>query len=428
MAKLLYLVLDGAAGTAGRESALKAARKPSIDSLAARGVCGLTYTISKGVAPESDAAVLSILGYDPHRYYTGRGPIEAIGAGLSLKEGEEVAFRANFATVDPQSLKIIDRRVGRDLSTEEARELAKALDGMKLSVEGSYVRVKATVGHRAVVVMGIEGLRLSDKVDNTDPAYDRIDLISVAAMRPSQYLKRCTPMEDSPEARLTASLANEFSLKAVSILDKHPVNEKRRKEGRLPANAILLRDAGIRLPPVEPISEKFGLRFGAVAEMPVEIGISRILKMSVEEVPPPSGDLRKDLPSRLEAARKLLRRADVVYVHLKGPDEPGHDGDFEAKVRAIELIDEFFVKPMIEEDGLGTDLPTLVTSDHATPCWARAHTDDPVPTCMAYRAIEPDSVQSFDEESCMRGKLGIIERGHYLLPRVLELLGISPQA
>ena len=427
MTKLLYLVLDGAAGTAGRETALKTARKPSLDTLAARGVCGLTYTISKGVAPESDAAVLSILSYDPHRYYTGRGPIEAIGAGLTLKSGE-VAFRANFATVDPKSLKIVDRRVGRDLSTEEARELAKALDGMELSVEGSYVRVRATVGHRAVVVIGVEGASLSDQVDNTDPAYNRVGLISVAAMQPSKYLKRCRPMEDSPEAQLTASLVNEFSLKAISVLDKHPINKRRREEGRLPANAILLRDAGARLPPVEPISEKFGLRFGAVAEMPVEIGISRILKMEVEEVPPPCGDLRKDLPSRLEAARRLLRRVDVVYVHLKGPDEPGHDGNLEAKVRAIELIDELFVKPMVEEDGLGVDLPTLVTSDHATPFWARTHTDDPVPTCVAFKRIEPDSVKSFDEDSCARGDLGIIERGHQLLPRVLEMLGVNPQA
>jgi len=426
LVKLLYLVLDGAAGTAGRDTALLMARKPGLDHIAKRGACGMTYTIAKGVAPESDAAVLSILGYDPHRYYTGRGPIEAAGAGITLREGE-VAFRANFATVEPGTLRIIDRRVGRSLTTEESRELASALDGMRLSVPGSYVRVKATVGHRAVVVIGVEGRRLSEMVDNTDPAYRRRGLISVAVPNPDMRLARCDPMDPSPEARLTASLVNEFTERAVELLDRHPVNERRRLEGKLPANAILLRDAGTRLPPVEPISEKYGLSFGAVAEMPVEIGIARLLGMRLEEVPPPSGNLRDDIPTRLEAAIRLLRSVDVAYVHLKGPDEPGHDGDMRAKVEAIEVIDEMFVRPMIDEHGLGEELAVLVTSDHATPCWAKAHTDDPVPTCVAGPGVPPDEVDSFDEVSCSRGRLGVIERGSEMLPKVLRLLGLNPR-
>ncbi len=427
MGKLLYLVLDGAAGTAGRETALSKASKPGLDQLAKRGACGLTYTIAKGVAPESDAAVLSILGYDPHKYYTGRGPIEAAGAGIILHEGE-VAFRANFATVEPGTLRIIDRRVGRSLTTEESRELASTLDGMSLSVPGSYVRVKATVGHRAVVVMGVEGRHLSEMVDNTDPAYRRMGLISVAVPNPDMRVVQCDPMDSSPEARLTASLVNEFTKRAVELLDRHPVNERRKREGKLPANAILLRDAGTRLPPVEPIAEKYSLSFGAVAEMPVEIGISRLLGMRLEEVPPPSGDLRRDIPTRLEAAIRLLKSVDVTYVHLKGPDEPGHDGDMRAKVTAIEVIDEMFVRPMIEEHGLGEELAVLVTSDHATPCWAKAHTDDPVPTCVAGPSVTPDDVDRFDEVACSRGRLGVIERGHEMLPRALSLLGLTPRS
>ncbi len=427
MVKLLYLVLDGAAGTAGRDTALLTAHKPGLDHIAEIGACGMTYTIARGVAPESDAAVLSILGYDPHRYYTGRGPIEAAGAGIILREGE-VAFRANFATIEPETLRIIDRRVGRSLTTEESRELASALDGMRLSVPGSYVRVKATVGHRAVVVIGVEGGRLSEMVDNTDPAYRRKGLISVAVSNPDMRLTRCDPMDSSPEARLTASLVNEFTERAVELLDRHPVNERRRLEGKLPANAILLRDAGARLPPVEPISEKYGLSFGAVAEMPVEIGIARLLGMRLEEVPPPSGSLRSDIPTRLEASIRLLRSVDVAYVHLKGPDEPGHDGNMRAKVEAIEVIDEMFVRPMIEDHGLGEELAVLVTSDHATPCWAKAHTDDPVPTCVAGPGVPPDEVAKFDEVSCSRGRLGVIERGHEMLPRALKLLGLITQS
>ena len=235
-------------------------------------------------------------------------------------------------------------------------------------------------------------------------------------------------MDSSPEARLTASLVNEFTERAVELLDRHPVNERRRLEGKLPANAILLRDAGARLPPVEPISERYGLSFGAVAEMPVEIGIARLLGMRLEEVPPPSGNLRDDIPTRLEAATRLLRSVDVAYVHLKGPDEPGHDGDMRAKVEAIEVIDEMFVRPMIEKHGLGEELAVLVTSDHATPCWAKAHTDDPVPTCVAGPGVTPDEVDRFDEVSCSRGRLGVIERGSEMLPRILRLLGLSLQS
>ncbi len=424
MRKLIYLVLDGAAGTLGRETALSKAVKPGLDRLAELGACGLTYTVSRGVAPESDAAVMSILGYDPIRYYTGRGPIEAAGAGILLSEGE-VAFRANFATVEPPTLRIVDRRVGRSLRTDEARELASSLDGMGLSLPGSYVKVRATVGHRAVVVMGVEGRELSERVENTDPAYRRAGLMSVAVPSPDMRVRRCEPLDSSPEARLTAELVNEFTRRAIEILDRHPVNEERRRRGLLPANAILLRDAGARLPPVEPISQRYGLSFGAVAEMPVEIGISRLLGMSTVEVPPPSGDLVRDMPTRLDATIRLLRSVDVAYVHLKGPDEPGHDGDMGAKVEAIETIDEMFVRPLIEEHGLGEELHVLVTSDHATPCWARAHTDDPVPTCVAGPDVPPDPVNRFDEESCSRGSLGITERGCELLPKILGMLGLT---
>ncbi|WFO75246.1 2,3-bisphosphoglycerate-independent phosphoglycerate mutase [Desulfurococcaceae archaeon MEX13E-LK6-19] len=424
--KLLYLVLDGMADRLSDPvTTLEKANTPGLDYIARNGLCGAMYTIGKGIAPESDAAVLSILSYDPHKCYTGRGPIEALGAGMSLKEGYEIAFRANFATIEPETRKLIDRRVGRKLSTEEAQELAKALDGMELGVYDGYARVKATVGHRAVVIIGSKTHKLSPMVDNSDPAYTRKGLISVAVEKMEPYVKKVVPLEETEEARRTAELANIFIDKAIEILDKHPVNEERRRKGLLPANVILLRDAGGTIPRVKPINEKFGLSFGLMAEMPVELGIGRIIGADVKEVPLPTEDPAKDYEIRLNATIELLKKHDVVYVHLKGPDEPGHDGDFELKKKRIEDIDKYFVQPFLEI--MSSDTAILVTADHATPPSVRAHTDDPVPIAIYAQGIEPDDVDALTEKKCMKGKLGIIEHGWILLPKVLELLDLRKQ-
>ncbi|MEZ0345843.1 MAG: alkaline phosphatase family protein [Infirmifilum sp.] len=420
--KLIYLVLDGVADKPGDgRTSLEAANHPSLDHIARRSKAGLMYTIGRGVAPESDAAVISILGYNPHDEYTGRGPLEAVGAGLFLREGYEVAFRANFATIDPESRRILDRRCGRNLTSEEAHELAKALDGMSLGAYDGYARVVATIGHRAVVIIGSKTNRLSDAVDNTDPAYSKEGYVSVAKPTFEPYIPGARPLEDTEEARRTAELVDRFTSLSISILENHPVNKKRREEGKLPANAILLRDSGGRLPRLKPIREKFGLSFGAVAEMPVEIGIARVLKMDVEPVPPPTNDKRGDYKVRLEATLRLLERSDAVYVHLKGPDEPGHDGNFKAKVESIEMIDEYYVKPLIEAIK-DRDVAVLVTADHATPYTRKSHTDDPVPIILYHPSLPPDNITRFTEKECAKGSLGVFEHGWLMLPEILKLL------
>lgn len=417
----MYLVLDGVADKPeDGVTSLEAARKPALDEVARRAKCGLMYPIEKGVAPESDAAVLSILGYNPHEEYTGRGPLEAVGAGLTLREGYEVAFRANFATIDPDTRRIIDRRCGRNLTSEEARELARALDGMALNVYDAYARVVATVGHRAVVVIGSRSFPLSDAVDNTDPAYEKKGYVSVSRPSFEPYVARARPLVKTPEALRTAELVDMFTELSINLLKNHPVNLRRAKEGKLPANAILLRDAGGRLPRLQPIQSRFGLKFGAVAEMPVEIGIARVLGMEVASVPPPSEDKAADYAVRLEATLKLLDQVDAVYVHLKGPDEPGHDGDFKAKVRSIELIDEHYVAKLLRE--LPEDTALIVTADHATPYTRKAHTDDPVPVVLMHEKLQPDGARAFTERLCASGSLGFVEHGWELLPKVLSLL------
>ena len=425
MIKLIYLVLDGVADRlVDPKTSLELAYKPGLDELARRGICGVMYTVGKGYAPESDVAVLSILGYEPEKYYTGRGPLEALGAGIKIREGYEIAFRANFATIDPETKKIIDRRVGRSLLTEEAMELAKAVDGLELGLYEGYARVKATIGHRAVVVIGSRKYMLSDNVDNTDPAYARKGKISVAVKDYKPYLKEAVPLDDTEEAKRTAELANIFTKKAIEILDKHPVNKKRAERGLLKANLILLRDAGGKIPRLPPLKQLFGLDFASITEMPVEKGIAIAAGMKPVEVPPPTPDKKKDYEIRLQATLKALEQYDAVYVHLKGPDEPGHDGSIERKVKAIEDIDKYYVQPLLEKVDLD-NTAILVTADHATPPTVKAHTDDPVPVILAYSKLQPDPVEKLSEKECYnKGSLGVIEHGYQLLPIILEKLGL----
>lgn len=419
--KLLYVVLDGAPdGLRAPARALELASKPNIDSLASHCLCGLMNPVGPGVAPESDVAVFSLLGYDPEVYYTGRGPLEALGAGVEFQDGW-LALRANFATVDPRSLRIIDRRVGRNLSSLEARELARALNGMKLGGGRAEAIFKSTISHRGVLVIRHVDVRLSAMISNTDPAYERRGVISVALPSYEPRVMKSKPLIDTMEARIAAELVNEFTLRAIEILEEHPVNKAREAAGKLKANAVLLRDAGDRRPPVEPIEGRFGLRFTCIAEMPVEIGIARALGMdvsyvNVEEV----GGRRELLELEARLAVDKLRDNRAVYVHLKGPDEPGHDGDLEGKVKAVEDIDRFFFKNILDKLDL-EEVLIVVTSDHSTPWSLKAHSDDPVPVMLSNPRL-PERRRSFNELEFRDGSLGVIDRGYKLLPLALNTL------
>jgi 2,3-bisphosphoglycerate-independent phosphoglycerate mutase len=414
--KLLFIVLDGAADSLSDPvTSLEVAEKPGLDYIAENGVCGAMYVISRGVAPESDEAVISLFGYDPHEVYTGRGPIEAVGIGMRLEEGREIAFRANFATIDPVSMRIIDRRVGRSLSREEARALAESLDNMDLGLYRGYAKVRASIGHRAVVIIGSSERILSPMVSNNDPAYERRGLVSVASQSFDPYLREIKPLEDTEEARATAELANIFVRKAIEILKAHHINRSRVEKGLPPANAILLRDAGGRIPRPQPLSERYKCRFAVLAEMPVEIGLGRIFgaeTIEMEFIEDPVENYR----DRLDKTIKALKENDIVYIHLKGPDEPGHDGNHDLKKKRIEEIDRYFIRPLLEK--ISGEVAILVTADHATPPSKKAHTDDPVPIAFYAPNIKSDDVKRFTERECLRGVLGVYEHGWKMFPDI----------
>ncbi|MEM2914862.1 MAG: phosphoglycerate mutase, partial [Candidatus Bathyarchaeia archaeon] len=270
-------------------------------------------------------AVISILGYDPFRYYTGRGPLEIYGAGLKMEEGN-LAIRCNFATASEDGT-IIDRRVGRNLTSEEASQLAQALnDKIKLSSSPAEFIFKSTVAHRAVLLIKRLNGKLSGKITNTDPAYEKVEGIGVAKKEGGLKLERCRAMVNSEEAKVAANLVNEFTEKSQIILRKHETNFKRVAEGKPPANIILMRDAGDALPKFPSLESLYNISFGCMVEMPVERGIALLCGMKELPLPQSTGNMEKDYAVRAEKTEEALKRLDAIYIHIKGPDEPGHDG------------------------------------------------------------------------------------------------------
>ncbi|MBM4401428.1 MAG: phosphoglycerate mutase, partial [Crenarchaeota archaeon] len=315
--KLIYVAIDGMGdlpiAELGNKTPLEAARTPNLDFLAKNGKTGLMYTVRKGVAPESDAAVISLLGYDPFVYSTGRGVIEAVGAGLNVVDGD-LALRCNFATLG-QGRKIIDRRVARSLTTEEAAELSEAAnENVKLESCPATFEFRNTLGHRAVLLFKSKGKCLSGKITNSDPAYSIVNGIGVATPNVEMVLKKCEPLDDTEEARNAAALVNEFIEKAHEVWEKHVVNKKRAAEGRLKANVVLTRDAGHELPKFFNINKRYNVNFAALADMHAERGIAQLAGMQATLLPPPSSDLERDCEVRVKKLLDVLPHHDCFYI------------------------------------------------------------------------------------------------------------------
>jgi 2,3-bisphosphoglycerate-independent phosphoglycerate mutase len=421
---LIYVVIDGMGDMPvkelGNRTPLEAAQTPNMDFLAKNGKTGLMYTVGKGIAPESDVAVISILGYDPFKYSTGRGILEAVGADVKVNNGD-LALRCNFATLGYGN-GILDRRAGRNLTTEEAGELANAVnENVKLESYPVDFEFRNTIGYRAVLVIRSKEKPLSSKITNTDPAYSRIDKLGVAKTKIEMVLKECEPMDKTEQAKISAKIVNEFVKKSHIVLDQHEVNKRRVAEGKLKANVILTRDGGHVLPKFFDINEKYNVNFVSFAEMPVEKGISKLVGMHVTAIPPPSNDKKKDYTLRVKKLLDQLSLYDCFYIHIKGPDEPGHDGDFDVKTDIISVIDKYFFGPLLERIRL-KDWVICVTADHSTPCKLKAHSDSPVPLLISGNKIEGDNVSKFSEKECKKGSLGILEHGTELMPKLMGFL------
>ena len=421
---LLYVILDGLGDdpldALGGRTPLEAANTPNLDRLAAQGVNGYVTTVGKGIAPESDIAVFAILGYDPHEHHTGRGPLESVGAGLTVNNGD-LAYRVNFATVerDGEGWEILDRRVGRDLSSEEAHALAEEVQ-QKVTLSKAEFDFRATIGHRGCLVIRSEEGPLSAEVENSDPAYGREGKLGVAKEVFDNQTVRVAPLagsENDPAAQRASELSNEWLAKTFDVLEASEVNKKRRSQGKLAGNFVLTRDAGDHVPDLVPFKERFGPQMGCFVEMPVELGIARLMGMGVVEAPtgiPVTEQYEKWAQLALEA----IEGYDGLYIHIKGPDVPAHDGDHEAKIESIEQIDSIFFEILLSELDLKKAI-VAVTADHSTSCARKSHTDGPVPLLIAGGGISSDQVQTYGETASRRGALGHL-MGPEIMPHLVD--------
>jgi 2,3-bisphosphoglycerate-independent phosphoglycerate mutase len=420
---LVYVLLDGVGdlphSSLNNLTPLEAAYTPNLDALARNGAMGSVISVGKGIAPQSDIAVFNMLGYNfKDGSYVGRGVIESIGSNIDFREGD-LALRGNFATVD-DNLKIVDRRAGRVISTEEAKSVCRTLsDNITFSDKDGSVTLEPTIAHRVVIRFRHSKMKLSDKITNTDPAYDKVDGMGIAKAVTNQdmHIQESKPQEDAEPAKIAARMLNEFTIQVVQLLRDHPINRTRIAAGKKPMNCILARDSGNRYPNVEPINKMYNMSIGGIVDMPVEIGIAKVLGIKMFQ----AGDT-VDYEKKAKVAADSLKSVNLIYVHIKGPDEFGHDGNAIGKKKNIEDIDRRFFGTLMQElNKMDTDTAIVVSGDHSTPCIKKGHSDDPVPLLVSGSRVKQDGSARFTENYAKRGRLGLL-LGADVLPTAIKLV------
>ena len=417
---MIYVLLDGVGDLPHPDldgkTPLEAANTPTLDKIARNGAIGEVISVGKGIAPESDIAVFNMLGYKfKHADYVGRGVIEAIGVGIDFRDGD-LALRGNYSTLNDENV-IIDRRAGRHIEKEDADGIAKEIvENIKMSSPDISVVVAPTIGHRVTVRIRKKSQKLSSRITNTDPAYINIGGMGVAkAVGDFLKIEKCLPLEDTEDSKFTANIVNEFSEKSIEIMKNSQINKRRQNENKKQLSCILLRDAGNKYPDVIPINEKYGMNFSCIVDMPVELGISEVLKMKAFE----AGGLT-DYEEKAKVAAKAMETQNLIYVHLKGPDEFGHDGDAIGKMKNIEEIDQRFFKTLVENID-SSKVAIIISADHSTPCINKGHSDDPVPVLVSGDFIKKDGTTRMTEEQAKKGSIGLLQ-GADVVEKALELI------
>ncbi len=388
--KYILIVADGMSDYPVEEldgkTPLMLSQKPNIDKIALKGRCGLFKSIPNDLPAGSDIANLSILGYYPKKYYTGRGPLEAASIGISLGE-LDIAFRCNLITVE--SGKIKDYSAGH-ISNEESKELIDALN-QKFSSE--KIRFYPGVSYRNILI-------LEDDADlkeiETTPPHDAV----------GKDIKDVLIRSKRGNKIFLTDILNDITLNSKNLLESHPVNLERVREGENPGNMIWLWGQG-RSPKMIPFSEKYNLNGSIISAVDLIKGIGIFAKMCIIDVPGATGYYDTDYKSKAKYAVKALEDFDFVFLHVESPDEAGHAGDIEEKIKAIERIDKFIVGRLIN---LKTeDLSIGIMSDHHTPVTVKTHVKDPVPFAIYNPLKKGDDVKKFDEKSIRKGIFGLIE-------------------
>ena len=380
--KYVVVLCDGMADypvpALGGKTPMMVAKKPHIDALAAKAEVGLVRTVAPGLKPGSDVANMSVLGFDPHRFYTGRSPLEAASIGIDMKDSD-VSLRTNLVTLsdkgEPFADKVIEDYCADDISTEEARQLIEAVQA---AFGGGEYDFYTGVSYRHCLIWHGGTTELG----NMTPPHDITG-------------KVIGPHLSTAE---TARPLLEMMEKSFDLLKDHPVNKARVAAGRRPANCIWLWGEGKR-PALQPFEALYGIKGGMVSAVDLLKGIANCAGMEVAEVPGATGYIDTDFEGKAKAALDLLTRNDLVYVHFEAPDECGHRNEPENKVKAIEMIDSR-VLPILEE-GLEQyeDYKILLLPDHPTPIVTRTHASDPVPYLLYQKSAPKTGVDTINEET-----------------------------
>jgi len=378
--KIVLVSLDGLGGLPRPEtgrSELETASLPNLSQLATEAACGLIRHVAPGITPGSGPGHLGLFGYDPLQYQVGRGVLEALGIEFELRAGD-VAARGNFCTVDGTG-RITDRRAGR-IATELNLRLTERLRRIKLP--GVEVFVESGKDYRFVLVLRAKGKSggLSARLSETDPQQLGKPPLPVKALE--------------PRAKATATLVNRFVAEAKRLL-----------ADAAPANMILLRGFD-QLPKLPRFPEVFGLRSAAIAAYPMYRGLARLVGMEILK----TGGTFDD---ELATLKEHWAANDFFFLHYKDTDKAGEDGNFDAKVQALERLD----RAIPEIRALGPDV-LIVSGDHATPSILSGHGWQPVPVIVWSRYCGADSVTAFTERACSAGSLGVIPAQH-LMPLVM---------
>jgi len=362
--KIVLLIIDGVGGLPHPETSkteLESARKPNLNRIARESLCGLIDPISPGITPGSAPGHLAIFGYDPVKYNIGRGVAEALGIDVKLKP-DDIAARGNFCTVDDKGI-ITHRRAGR-ISTDRNTVLCRLLNN--ITIAGVEISVLPVKEHRFVLIL--RGKALSPELSDSDP------------QQIGQAPKKIEAL--SPQAQKTAEIANEFMSQARSRLQHES-----------PANMVLLRGFS-RRPDIPSIPEIYKLKPAAIATYPMYRGLARLVGMQVL----PGGD---SITEQLNSLRRYYADYDFFFIHFKSTDARGEDGNFRAKVQAIEELDNALPSLLsLEPDVL------IITGDHSTPATLAMHSWHPVPFMLKSKWCRPDNVAEFSERACLAGGMG----------------------
>ncbi|HMP16433.1 MAG TPA: 2,3-bisphosphoglycerate-independent phosphoglycerate mutase [Gemmatales bacterium] len=373
LSKILLVVADGLGGLPakpGGKTELETANTPHLDTAARDGVCGLSVPVLPGITPGSGPGHLGLFGYDPLEHQIGRGVLEALGINFPVTS-RDIAIRGNFVTVDSDG-KITDRRAGRP-STERCVAMCKKMSSIK--VPGAEIFVEPVKEHRFVLVIRADDL--GDKVNDTDP--QAVGVQPLAAEGTNEASKK------------TAQLVNQFIKEAGKLL----ANDA-------PTNMVTLRGFA-KYPSIASLEQIYGLRACAVAVYPMYKGLARLVNMTIS-------DCGSTLEEQVNTLEKLWNDFDFFFLHYKYTDSTGEDGNFEAKVKAIEALDAEIPRMR----ALKPDV-FIVTGDHSTPSKLKSHSWHPVPTVLVADSARFDSVATFNESSCLLGGLGQFQAKHLML-------------